>query len=381
MDPNRRDFLRSSAAAAGAMSLGLTSVTPEAAAGAVSAARTPARALNILFLGGTNFTGPHTVHHALKRGHSVTVFNRGQTEPGLYAEEFRQVEKLVGDRADNLEALKGRRWDAVIDGSGMNEAWAKSSTELLRDAAEHYLFISSTGVFYPYLTTEISEDTQPLLEDPSGGEDGAAGYGVMKAKSENEVRAKFGDRAIISRPGYIVGPLDKTHRFTYWPARFQRGGEILAMGRKSDQVQMIDVRDVAEWHIKMLEEGITGTFNTTGPASPLTMEEFLYGMKATTSVPSSFTWIEDYDFLEEHDVSWAIPWIIAAGQNLGSQRMDCARARAAGLTFRSLAETATDTLAYWNSDVVGVEGRAAARMAVSPEKEAEVLAAWKARGM
>jgi 2'-hydroxyisoflavone reductase len=333
--------------------------------------------MDILILGGTNLTGPHHVRYALERGHSVTIFTRGQTQPGLFQDSFEQVEHLIGDRENNLDALRGRSWDVVIDASGMNEKWTKDSAELLRDSVDLYLYISSTGVYYPYLTTDIKEDTELVLVDESEGENVASRYGVMKALSEIEAQKVFGERTCIVRPGYIVGPLDRTHRGTYWPQRLRRGGEVLVPGMKGDLVQQIDVRDLTEWIIHLLENRVNGVFNATGPASPLTMEEFVYGMRATTSAEVTWTWIEDYDFLTEHRVFYAIPWIMPMGDNLGSQQINIDRAKASGLTFRPTAVTAMETLEWYDS--LTEEERSAPPMALSPEREAEVLEAWRAR--
>jgi 2'-hydroxyisoflavone reductase len=382
MSTQRRDFLKTTVAAAGGMALGLGGGSPAAARATTQLppSRGPStRSLRILILGGTNLTGPHNVRYALARGHEVTIFTRGRRKPGLFQDAFEHVEHLIGDRANDLEALKGRSWDAVIDASGMNHEWTRDSAELLKDSVGTYLYISSTGVYYPYLTTEIDEDTEPELVDPSGGENGASAYGVMKALSEIEARKVFGQRTCVVRPGYIVGPLDSTHRGTYWPERLRRGGEVLVPGRKSDLVQQIDVRDLTEWMIHLLESETRGTFNATGPVVPTTLEEFVYGVRATSAAEISWTWIEDYAFLQDHGVVWAIPWIMPLDDNLGSQRIDISRARAAGLTLRPIAVTAMDTLEWYHSDALTDEQRANPPMAISPEKEAEVLAAWKVR--
>jgi len=384
MSTERRDFLKAAALAGGGLALGLGGNTDSVPA-RISTPRSGAlearasRSMRILILGGTNLTGPHNVRYALERGHEVTIFTRGRREPGLFRDAFQHVEHLIGDRADNLEALKGRSWDAVIDASGMNHEWTRDSAELLRDAVGTYMYISSTGVYYPYLTTEIGEDTELELVDPSGGENGASAYGVMKALSEIEARKAFGDRACVVRPGYIVGPLDSTHRGTYWPERLRRGGEVLVPGKRTDLVQQIDVRDLTEWMIHLLENGTHGTFNATGPVVPTSLEEFVYGVRATSAAEITWTWIEDYDFLQQHGVVWAIPWIMPVGDNLGSQRIDISRAKAAGLTFRPIAVTAMDTLEWYHSDAVTDEQRSSPPMVISPEKEAEVLAAWEAR--
>lgn len=384
MSTKRRDFLKRTAAAGGALALGLAAGV-ERLSGAVTAGREPiprprpsSRRLRILILGGTNFTGPHLVRYALERGHEISTFTRGRTKPGLFADAFEHVEQLLGDRAGNLEALEGRTWDVCLDSSGSDERWTRDSAELLRDAVESYMYISSTGVYYPY-PAGITEDTEVKLVDPSGGKDGSARFGVMKALSEIEARKVFGERTCVVRPTYIVGPLDGTNRGTYWPERLRRGGEVLVPGKKTDQVQQIDVRDLTEWMVHLLENGTQGTFNAVGPASPLTMEEFVYGMRATSAAEVRWTWVEDYAFLQEHEFTAAIPWILPVGSYLGSQSIDNARAKAAGLAFRPVAVTAMDTLAWFHSDAVTDEERANPPMALSPEREAELLEAWKRR--
>jgi len=385
MNTSRRHFLKTSVAAGGALGFGLVSGSRLEAdslrndKGEYRGGSRQSRSLNILILGGTNFTGPHHVRYALERGHSVTIFTRGRRKPGLFQDAFKHVEHLIGDREDNLEALRGRTWDAVIDASGMNEKWTRDSAQLLKDAVGTYLYMSSTGVYYPYLTTEIEEGTELVLEDESEGENLDSWYGVMKARSEIEARKVFGDRTCIVRPGYIVGPLDRTHRGTCWPDRLTRGGEVLVPGKKTDLVQQIDVRDLTEWIIHLLENETHGVFNATGPAAPMTMQEFVYGMRAATSSEVTWTWIEDYDFLIEHEILVAIPWILPVGDNLGSQRINIDRAKAAGLRFRPVALTAMETLEWYYSDALTDEERADPPMALTPEREAEVLRAWKAR--
>ena len=390
MTPSRRQFLRTSAVAGGTIALGLGKGGPafggEESPGTTlrnrtaSEAHTSAATLKILILGGTSFLGPHQIRYALERGHSISTFTRGRTEPSLYPELFEEVEQLLGDRENDLEALRGRSWDAVIDNSGARTQWTRDSAQLLKESAGTYLYVSSTGVYYPYLTTEIGEDTEVDLVDESGGENGSAAYGVMKATSEIAAREAFGaDRTLVIRPGYIVGPADRSDRFTYWPVRFHRGGEILAPGKKSDQVQMIDVRDLTEWMIRLLETGSSGVFNATGPGFPLSMEGFMHGMRATTSSVLSFSWIEDYGFLQEQGLTFAIPWLMPVEDHVGSQRIDVSRAVAQGLTYRPMAVTAMDTLAWWLSDAVSDERRAAPRFVLTPEREREILEAWKAR--
>ena len=386
MSHTRRDFVRGTLAAGGALALAPGTVLASHTQGPLShPSQAPEkdrakRSLKILILGGTSFLGPHQVRYALERGHEISTFTRGRTPPALFPEAFRNVEQLVGDRGDNLTALEGRSWDVVIDNSGAQTQWTRDSAELLKDNVGTYLYVSSTGVYYPYLTTEIGEDTEVDLVDASGGENGSAAYGVMKATSEAAAREVFGDqRTLVIRPGYIVGPADRSDRFTYWPVRFHRGGEILVPGKKADQVQMIDVRDLTEWMIRLLEEGASGVFNATGPGFPLTMEEFAYGMRATTSAELSWSWIEDYGFLQEHGLTFAIPWLMPTDDHVGSQRIDVSQAGANGLTYRPMAVTAMETLEWWHSDAVSDERRANPRFVLSAEREREILNAWKTR--
>jgi 2'-hydroxyisoflavone reductase len=384
MGTSRRHFLKTGIAA-GALGLGLrpdslsATHVPSVGEGGLTGASRQSRALNILILGGTGFIGPHQVRYAVERGHTVSIFTRGRREPPLFKEAFEHVEHLIGDRENNLTALENRSWDVVIENSGGQTAWTRDSAELLKDRCGLYLYVSSTGVYYPYLTTEIGEDTEVDLVDASNGENGSAAYGVMKATSERAAQEAFVGRTIVVRPGYIVGPGDYTDRYTYWPVRLERGGEVLVPGKKQDLVQCIDVRDLTEWMIHLVENETFGTFNATGPGWPLTMQEFVHGVRAATSAEVTWTWIEDYDFLEEHRLGFAIPWIMPVDDHVGSQRIDISSAVAHGLTYRPIALTAMETLEWWHSDALTDERRENARFVLPPEREAEILAAWKAR--
>jgi 2'-hydroxyisoflavone reductase len=392
----RRRFLGSLAAAG---MLALDGIRPHTllegatgGGGGVGGAENDARRAprRILILGGTSFLGPHLVRYATERGHHVTIFTRGRREPALFEESFARVDHRIGDRSqpDGLAALRGGTWDAVIDTSGHDARWTRESAALLRPAAGRYLYVSSTGVFLPYRTTEIAESGPiPLVDSPPAD---PPSYGVMKALSENETRAAFGDDAMVVRPGYIVGPGDGSDRWTYWPVRIARGGEILVTGRKTDPVQYIDVRDLTEWMIHLIEDGATGTFNAVGPGRKQTLAEFVYGVAAITPADLSWTWVEDYDWLRAYPFrtssdgrtrgfTASIPWVMAEGDHLGHMRIDNARARAAGLRFRPLARTADDTLAWRLSDAAPQSLRDQPRYAMSPEDEAKMLAAWNAR--
>jgi 2'-hydroxyisoflavone reductase len=369
MPTDRREFVKRGAAALGALGVGLPRLRP--------GTRPRGAPLRVLILGGTNFLGPHQVRVLLERGHQVSIFTRGQREPVMFPALFERVEHLVGDRNGDLKALEGRTWDAVIDNSGQQVKWAQESAALLRSSGL-YLFVSSTGVFYPYLTTDIREDGPVLLADHPPREQPT--YGVMKALSERAVRDVFGDRAILVRPGYIVGPGDSSDRFPYWPQRIHRGGTVLVPGKPDDPVQLIDVRDLTEWMIRLIETKTGGTFNAVGPLAPLTMAEFVYGARAAVAAPVSWVWVDDYDFLEANRLRYAIPWILPRGDELGSLRINHDRAVAAGLTYRPLAVTVRDTIEWWYSDAVTEERRKNARFAIPPQREAEILEAWRARG-
>ena len=378
MTTARRDFIK--AAAGGALAVGLGG-RPMSASGPPSRSPQAARQLNILILGGTTFLGPHQIRYALERGHSITTFTRGKTKPTIHKELFSDVEHLIGDRNDNLEALKGRTWDVVIDNSGMRVEWARDTAQLMKDSAELYVYTSSTGVYLPYLGENITEDRELVLADDPPQE--RPSYGVMKSLSEMEVRSAFGeDRSIVVRPTYIIGPADPLDRFTYWPLRLSRGGEVLVPGRGHDPIQYIDVRDLTEWMVRLAENRTAGTFNVVGPASPLGMHPFVYGVHAAVSSAVSWIHIPDYDFLKQHKVQYVIPWIMPVDDYSGSARISNARAVANGLTYRPLAQSSVDVLEWWHSDAVTDERRQKAWSeppALTPDHEKEIIAAWRAR--
>jgi 2'-hydroxyisoflavone reductase len=367
--PNRREFLKTTAAAGGAL---LASSTPAAALLEQRLANaTNGAPLSILVLGGTGFIGPHLVRHAVSRGHQVTIFTRGRREADLPA----SVIRLVGDRNGQLGALEGKRWDAVIDDSATNPDWVKLSTELLKDSGQ-YSFTSSTGVYYPYLQRGVDESVA-LRTEVRDEKDGSESYAVNKARCEAQVRSVFGDRGIVVRPTYIVGPGDTTDRFPYWPVRLSRGGEVLAPGRRDDPVQIIDVRDLVEFMIKLVEEKRPGIYNVAGPRSTLTMPSFLEQARDAINADVRFVWVDDYAFLTEHKITYSVPWVMLQGNNLGHTSASNTRAVAAGLNFRPLATTVRDTLAWWPT--VPAARRDAPRFAITPEQETQAIAAWKAR--
>lgn len=341
--------------------------------------------LKILILGGTSFLGPHQIAYALGRGHSISTFTRGKTKPTVHQDLFDLVESLIGDREDNLEALKGRSWDAVIDNSGYKVQWTRDTANLLKDNCGIYLYTSSTGVYYPYLGDSISEKTSTVLTVPSGAteeEKYEYDYGVMKAGSEIAAMDAFGaKRTIAVRPTYMMGPGDKTDRFTYWPVRLKKGGEILVPGKPDDLVQYIDVRDVAEWMIRLIEQKNSGTFNAVGPASATGMIQFVYGVHAAYNSKASFVSIPDYDFLNKQNVPYSIPWVMPTNDHYGTSRISNNFAVSNGLTYRPLAESCREITDWWYSDVVSEERRQ--KMLAGPEslmtREKDVLQAWKTK--
>ncbi len=374
MTTSRREFLQVTAAAGGAVGLGAL----EPFVASAREVQRAAESLRILVLGGTGFIGPHIVRHALKRGHTLTLFNRGRTNTHL----FPDVEKLKGDRNDDLEALGGRDWDAVIDNSASIPRWVRQSAGLLNGHADLYLFTSSLSVHADFSQIGITEEAEvATIDDPTIEEVTGETYGALKALCEQEARGAFsGARALIVRPHLIVGPGDPTDRFTYWPVRIDRGGEVMAPGDPTDNTQYIDARDLAEWYVHLVENGVTGTYSAVGPRSPLTIAELLYGIRAVTSADVSFTWV-NADFLAEHEVRpWAhmTAWIPPRDGFQGFGRFDPSKAISKGLAYRPLAVTAKDTLDWWKG--LPEERRAAPKAGLDPEREKEVLTAWHARG-
>jgi 2'-hydroxyisoflavone reductase len=320
--------------------------------------------MKLLVLGGTVFLGRHIVDAALARNHEVTLFNRGQHNAHLYPD----LEKLCGDRDGGLDALKDRIWDAVVDTCGHVPRLVSDSACLLADAVDHYTFISSISVYNDFSATRIRENTAVgTLEDETVEEVTDATYGPLKALCEQAAEVAMPGRVLSVRAGLIVGAHDPSDRFTYWPVRVARGGEVLAPSSPEAPVQFIDVRDLAQWIMHMAEQKKTGVYNATGPAELLTFGQFLDACRETTGSDATFTW-PSAAFLAGQEM----PSLWVPGEKSGMFQADIAKATADGLTFRPLSETVYDTLTWAHSRPGDNEWRAG----LSPQREAEVLAAW-----
>ena len=327
--------------------------------------------LSLLILGGTGFIGPHLVEIAHRRGHKVTLFNRGKTRPEL----FPDVEKLRGDRKGKLDALKGRKWDAVIDNSGYVPKWVKLSAELLAPNIGHYLFVSSVSVYPDDVKPDADESTAvQTIADPTVETVTDKTYGALKALCEQAVEGALPGRTTNVRPGLIVGPGDSSDRYTYWVVRMGRSGPVLAPIGPDNPVQVIDVRDLTEWMVRCVEERTAGVFNAAGPKE--SMAGLLASCARANGTHPEIVYVPDR-FLKDNKVGhWDDLKDPTSNEGPGLWQIDCSRAIKAGLHYRQSDVTAKDTLADWKS--LPEARRAKPRAGLAPEREKEVLAAWKA---
>ncbi len=383
MGQTRRDILKFTGLGLGAAAL--SSLGTRARADLLSEATKADRPLKILILGGTGFTGPFQVRYALARGHQVTIFNRGSRQldwPG-------PVEELVGDRNDgDLEVLKNRQWDVCIDNPTTLPFWIRDAGEVLQGNVGHFLFTSTLSVYasnaevgadetaatLPYTGEDPMAETMETLRANAGSL-----YGPLKAESERELARWFPGQHTIIRPTLIVGPGDRTDRFTYWPLRMERGGQVLAPGNGDDLVQIIDARDLAEFTIRMAEAQTGGAFNAAGPDYPFTFEAMLYGIRAVTGVAAQLNWAPA-EFLAEQGLNpWSdMPvWLPGTDEYAGFSARSNARAIAAGLTFRPFADTVSATLAWFRDQPE--DRQTQIRAGITPEREAKALAALRGR--
>jgi 2'-hydroxyisoflavone reductase len=418
MSTSRRDFIRSSMGVCLAAGAGISAAAPTLAARAAQRSRPR----SLLILGGTAFIGPHIIDAARAAGYEVTIFNRGVTEVRTQR-PIDGVEKIVGDRdpdkGDGLKNLEARikekgGWDAVIDTSGYYPRMVKASAELLAPVVGQHIFISSISVYADHTQPDMDESAPVgTIDDPTVEEmgPGYANYGPLKALCEQAVEAALPGRACNVRPGFIVGPGDPTDRFTYWPVRFDKGGEVLVPGTPDDPVQFIDVRDLARWLVHLVEKRTMGVFNATGPVGGCTVGNFVKACQAAASSPSTPVYV-DADFLENQGLGGGVVTILIPnrGDAAGFHRRSIARAVAAGFTSRPVEQTVKDTLAWWPGEVErrvrvtrdilasaeeenaklraeGKEEKPLPRMAdpeklragLDPEREAAILTAYRER--
>ncbi len=325
--------------------------------------------MKLLIIGGTRFVGRALVEAAQAKGYDVTLFNRGQSNPDLYPD----VEKIVGDRDGGLDVLKGRQWDAVIDTCGYVPRLTKDSATFLSDAIDHYTFISTISVYGSLTIPNMAEDG-PLgtMEDETVEEINGETYGPLKVLCEKSIDEAMNGRCTHIRAGLIVGPHDQSDRFTYWPARIARGGEVLAPGKPELATQFIDVRDLAAFAIKATEEKLTGPYNCTGPDYALSMETVFEACKEASGSDATFNWVEE-SFLLEQEVGAFVElplWI--PEEYTGFNTINNDKAQAAGLSYRPVSETIADTLAWEKTRPEDYEWRGG----LKPEREAELLKIW-----
>lgn len=338
--------------------------------------------MKILILGGTVFLGRYLIGAALARGHEVSVFNRGRHYPDMYPE----VEKLRGEREGDLAALRGRRWDAVVDTCGYLPRVVQTSAELLSNVVDQYTFISSLSVYADFVpgmdeTAPAGALTEEQLKEAEKIETGdratavsyGALYGPLKALCEQAAEGAMSGQVLIIRPGLIVGPHDYSDRFTYWVHRVAQGGEVLAPGRPDRQVQFIDVRDLTEWVVRMIEANRTGVFNAQGPDRPLTMLRVLEESRRVSGSDARFTWVSESFLMESSVTPWSEVPLWVPDEWEGLKHVDFGRALAASLTFRPLAEIIRDTLAWDAARPPNTEWRAGLKR----ERELQLLRSWR----
>lgn len=324
--------------------------------------------MDVLFIGGTRFVGRHMVDAAIERGHRVTLFHRGHTNPEL----FPDLERILGDRAENLDRLAGRKWDAAIDTCGYLPEHVRASAQELRNQTERYLFISTISVYADFSHAGLSEEAElETPEDPDSSASDPETYGARKVLCEQHVEGVFQDSALIIRPGLIVGPYDPTDRFTYWVRRISKGGQVLLPAPPDRPLQFIDARDLAIWAISMLERAESGTFHATGPEEPLEFSTLFETCRGVATSDAAPVWVDEGFLLENGLKPWSSLPLWAPEDSPGLLQVDVRKAVSAGLVFRPLVETVQDTLLWDRSR--GVELQAG----LSPDDETAVLDRWQ----
>jgi 2'-hydroxyisoflavone reductase len=384
MNKQRRRILQASLAGGAALITGCVDRESELAEPPVVPAST--RPLKILVLGGTGFIGPHMVHEALRRHHEVTLFNRGKSNKTL----FPDLELLVGDRDNGLDALVGRHWDAVVDNSGYVPRHVRDSATLLASAVSHYVYVSSVSAYaamsgnltaadYHDVDVPNDEYDSPLvtMTDETVEEVTSETYGPLKVLCERAATEAMGeDRITILRPTWVAGPGDDTDRFTYWPVRVSRGGEMLVPGNRDDRLQIVDVRDIANFVVDCLEKRIMGIYNMVNPPGAFSMGKYMDDCVAVTASDVEMTWVDE-PFIEKHGLHSGGElqiWSPVSGDTRSDAIVTGARSFAKGMKTRPERETIRDILTWW--ETLPEERRKSMRAGMSAEREAEMLAAW-----
>lgn len=390
MLPTRRRFLQTAATGSLLAAAGRAAPLQEEEVEPAPAAPPPPELakekLNLLILGGTGILGPWTVRRAIERGHSMTLFNRGFTNPHLFPE----LPKLRGDRDEaDLAALEGHEFDAVIDTSAYVPSHVRATAGMAAKYARRYVLISTISVYADH-SIPGADKSSPVREVTDEVADGVTtirgaidtDYGALKARCEVEAEKAMPGKVTVIRPGLISGPGDYSDRFGYWAVRVARGGEVLAPGSGLDPVQYIDVRDLASFIVHCIEESVSDTFNAITPPGRFDMVQLLHGCKASVVTDASFTWVTP-EFLEEHEVpSWtALPvWVRAVDDGTGFHLARSDDAEAAGLRYRPLAETVADTVA-WYAENYPIEYDWSRGTGVTAQRERELLEAWREHGL
>jgi 2'-hydroxyisoflavone reductase len=368
MTSSRREFIKASVLGSVAIAAGLPQV-----AGAGDKKFAP---LNVLILGGTGFLGPHMVRETLRRGHQVTLFNRGRSNNDL----FPDLETIKGDRDNGLDGLKGRRWDAVIDNSGYVPRHVQDSARLLAANTDRYVYTSTVSVYADFDIHNLETSPLATIADESIEEVSGETYGPLKALCEKRAASEIAaDKLTIIRPTYVCGPGDHTDRFSYWPIRTRRGGEMIWPGTPEDVIQIIDVNDLATFTLNCVDNSISGIYNAVNPAGSYTMGDLLEDSQAITGTTVDPHWIsEKFAYENELTGSRLLPiWNPKSGEHGGSGTFSGEAARAAGLHNRPPRETARNLLTWWDAE--SEERRADMKAGIPAEREAELIAAWKAK--
>ncbi|HSD68678.1 MAG TPA: NAD-dependent epimerase/dehydratase family protein [Woeseiaceae bacterium] len=369
MNRTRREFIRAGLASG---TIAASGVLPAMASPAAEAARPKANtALRILMLGGTGYIGPHMVSEFLRRGHEVSLFNRGRTNDDL----FPDLETLLGDRDGGLDVLKGKQWDAVVDNSGYVPRHVADSARLLAPAVPHYLYISTISVYESFAVANDEDSPLGTIADETVEEVTNETYGPLKALCEQRARAEIGDdRLTILRPTYICGPGDRTDRYTYWPVRTMRGGEMLWPGTPEDHIQIIDVRDLANFVVDCIEKKITGVYNTVTPTGSYTIDDLMRDSVAVTGADMTPVWVSS-DFIAAQEFGDAIPiWSSPEGETRNVASVSGDRAFARGLVTRPPRETCRDVVSWWRT--LPEERQQNMRAGLAADREAQLIAAW-----